>query len=75
MAARHAGSTRPFFLFSVPQIGCREFQSLREERFQGIAEYGGSYPLGQQRFHDGLRLMLANAVCYAVGKALQAYRA
>ena len=28
---------------------------LREERFPGIAGYGGSHSLGQQRFHDGLR--------------------
>lgn len=73
MAARHAGSTRTSFLFAVPQVGGRESQSLREERFQGIAGHGGSYPLGQQRFHDGLRPHAGECRVLCRGKSPSGY--
>ena len=46
-------------------------QSLREERFPGIAGYGGSYSLGQQRFHDGFRPHAGECRLLCRGKGFQ----
>ena len=73
VAARHAGGTRTVFLFAVPQDVGRESQSVREERFPGIAGYGGSHSLGQQRFHDGFRPHAGECRLLCRGKGSSGY--